>query len=56
MSLGRDTHITEALPGERIAKTIARSGLCSRRDAERLIAEGRVILNGQRLTSPAVNA
>ncbi len=55
MSLGRDTHITEALPGERIAKTIARSGLCSRRDAERLIAEGRVILNGQRLTSPAVN-
>lgn len=55
MSLGRDTHITEDLPGERIAKTIARSGLCSRRDAERLIAEGRVILNGQRLTSPAVN-
>jgi 23S rRNA pseudouridine2605 synthase len=55
MSLGRDTHITEDLPGERIAKTIARSGLCSRRDAERLIAEGRVILNGQRLSSPAVN-
>ena len=55
MSLGRDTHITEALPGERIAKTMARSGLCSRRDAERLIAEGRVTLNGQRLASPAVN-
>ena len=43
------------MPAERIAKTIARSGLCSRRDAERLIAEGRVNLNGQRLTSPAVN-
>lgn len=55
MSLGRDTHITQDLPGERIAKIIARSGLCSRRDAERLIAEGRVILNGQRLASPAVN-
>ena len=55
MSLGRDTHITETLPGERIAKTMARSGLCSRRDAERLIAEGRVTLNGQHLASPAVN-
>ena len=38
--------------GERIAKRIARSGLCSRRDAERLIAEGRVKLNGRVLTSP----
>jgi 23S rRNA pseudouridine2605 synthase len=55
MSVGRDTHITQDLPGERIAKTIARSGLCSRRDAERLIAEGRVTLNGQRLASPAIN-
>ena len=33
--------------GERIAKVIARSGLCSRRDAERMIAEGRVKLNGR---------
>jgi 23S rRNA pseudouridine2605 synthase len=40
--------------GERVAKVIARSGLCSRRDAERLIAEGRVTLNGRVLTSPAV--
>ena len=55
MRLARDTHITERLPGERIAKRIARSGLCSRRDAERLIAEGRVLLNGKRLDSPAVN-
>jgi 23S rRNA pseudouridine2605 synthase len=55
MSLGRDTHITEGLPGERIAKTIARSGLCSRRDAERLIADGRVTLNGKKLDSPAIN-
>ena len=40
--------------GERIAKRIARSGFCSRRDAERLIAEGRVKLNGRVLASPAV--
>ncbi len=41
--------------GERIAKAIARAGLCSRRDAERLIADGRVRLNGKVLKSPAVN-
>ena len=39
--------------GERIAKRIARSGLCSRRDAERLIAEGRVAVDGTKLDSPA---
>src|SRR3954454_15571046 len=39
---------------ERIAKVIARAGLCSRRDAERWIAEGRVSVNGEILTSPAV--
>lgn len=41
--------------GERIAKAIARAGLCSRRDAERLIGEGRVKLNGKVLASPAIN-
>ena len=41
--------------GERIAKVIARAGLCSRRDAERLIGEGRVKLNGKVLTSAATN-
>jgi 23S rRNA pseudouridine2605 synthase len=40
--------------GERIAKVMARAGLCSRRDAERWIAEGRVALNGKRLDSPAI--
>ena len=43
-----------AAPTERIAKRIARAGLCSRRDAERWIAEGRVKLNGKRLETPAV--
>jgi 23S rRNA pseudouridine2605 synthase len=39
--------------GERIAKVMARAGLCSRRDAERWIADGRVSLNGDILTTPA---
>jgi len=40
--------------GERIAKFLARAGVCSRRDGERLIAEGRVKLNGKTLDTPAV--
>lgn len=40
--------------GERIAKVMARAGLCSRREAERWIAEGRVAVNGQTLDSPAL--
>ena len=40
--------------GERIAKRIARAGLCSRRDAETWIATGRVAVNGKVLTSPAL--
>jgi 23S rRNA pseudouridine2605 synthase len=40
--------------GERIAKLLARAGLCSRRDAERWIAEGRVSVDGKVLTSPAL--
>jgi 23S rRNA pseudouridine2605 synthase len=39
---------------ERIAKRIARAGVCSRRDAERLIAAGRVAVDGAVLSSPAV--
>ncbi|WP_236960438.1 pseudouridine synthase [Methylobacterium durans] len=41
--------------GERIAKAIARAGIASRRDAEAMIAEGRVSLNGEILDSPAIN-
>ncbi|MEM1199409.1 MAG: pseudouridine synthase, partial [Pseudomonadota bacterium] len=40
--------------GERIAKRIARAGICSRRDAERMIEAGRVKLNGKVLNTPAV--
>lgn len=41
--------------GERIAKRLARAGLASRRDAEDLIAAGRVKVNNRALTSPAFN-
>src|SRR5436305_10048660 len=41
--------------GERIAKVIARAGVCSRREAEAWIAEGRVAVNGATVTSPALN-
>lgn len=44
-----------AFAGERIAKRIARSGLCSRRDAERLITEQRVRIDDQLVASPALN-
>ncbi len=43
-----------AASGERIAKVLARAGLCSRRDAERWIVAGRVAVNGVLLTTPAV--
>jgi len=42
-------------PGrERIAKRIARAGLCSRREAEAWIAAGRIIVDGRRITTPAL--
>lgn len=49
-----DEKNTSAEKGNRVAKAIARAGVCSRREAERLIAAGRVTLNGQVLTSPAI--
>jgi 23S rRNA pseudouridine2605 synthase len=48
MSMTEENH-----KGERIAKRMARAGLCSRRDAEKWILEGRVKLNGKVLTTPA---
>ncbi len=42
-----------AKAGERIAKLLARAGIASRREIERMIAEGRVAIDGQVLTTPA---
>jgi 23S rRNA pseudouridine2605 synthase len=41
--------------GERIAKLMARAGLCSRREAEEWIRQGRVAVNGRIIDSPALD-
>lgn len=53
----RDTQGDEGISeeGERIARVMARAGLCSRRDAEDWIAEGRVSVNGVVIDSPALD-
>jgi len=38
---------------QRIAKLLARAGIASRREVERMIAEGRVAINGETVTTPA---
>jgi len=45
--------VQETSDGDRIAKVLARAGVCSRRDAERMIAEGRVAVDGKQLSIPA---
>ncbi len=40
---------------DRIAKVMARAGVASRREAERMILEGRVTVNGQKIDSPALD-
>src|SRR5271163_2791786 len=50
-----DTNKSEIRDGQRIAKAMARAGLCSRRDAEAWIEAGRVSVNGAILDSPAFN-
>ena len=42
-----------AREGERIAKLLARAGVASRRDIEKMIAEGRIALNGEIVATPA---
>ena len=43
------------MDGERLAKRLARAGLCSRREAETWIEAGRVRVNDKKITSPALN-
>ena len=45
----------QPVEGDRIAKVMARAGLCSRREAEAWIAAGRVSVNGAAISSPALN-
>ena len=49
-----DTPQADKPKGDRIAKLMARAGLCSRRDAERWIIEGRVKVDGALIDSPAL--
>lgn len=51
-----DTLGAETTPdGDRIAKVLSRAGVASRREAERMIAEGRIAVNGKVIDSPALN-
>jgi 23S rRNA pseudouridine2605 synthase len=50
-----DENTTAHKDGQRIAKVIARAGLASRREAETLIASGRVAVNGVVVETPALN-
>jgi 23S rRNA pseudouridine2605 synthase len=56
---GNPRHAVTAAPqpreggSQRIAKLLARAGIASRREVERMIAEGRVARNGEKLTTPA---
>ena len=52
---GQSDKAGRAKSGERIAKIMARAGLCSRREAEAWIAAGRVAVNGSVIASPALD-
>src|SRR5262245_18272665 len=57
--VGEEIHMaatsTKERPGERIAKVIARAGLPSRREADAWIEAGRVSVNSEVISSPALN-
>ena len=50
-----DTPAAKTPEGDRIAKVLARAGVASRREAERMIEAGRVSVNGRKIDSPALN-
>ncbi len=51
----QNEHLQNTKAGERVAKVIARSGLCSRREAEGLIEDRRVSVNGALIESAALD-
>lgn len=51
----RDAAPEAAKDAERIAKRLARAGVASRREAERMIEAGRIKVNGKKIDSPALN-
>lgn len=51
----KDTQDNIEVKGERIAKFIARAGIASRREAERIVEDGRISVNGEILSSCAFN-
>ena len=54
MSEDRSPDTSDPSDHERVAKVLARAGVASRREVERLIEAGRVAINGKVLTTPAV--
>jgi len=52
-SPSKSTEPADWSEGERIAKYLARAGIASRREIERMIEAGDVVVNGKRLDSPA---
>lgn len=53
--VSEDTAKIDPAKGERIAKRLARAGVASRREAERMIEGGRIAVDGKVLESPAFN-
>ncbi|MET4390093.1 23S rRNA pseudouridine2605 synthase [Bradyrhizobium sp. F1.4.3] len=51
----RDEEPKPKKAGERIAKVLSRAGLASRRDAEEMVTQGRVSVNGRVINSPALD-
>ncbi|PZX10433.1 pseudouridine synthase [Celeribacter halophilus] len=54
-SADKNTPPKKTPPGDRIAKVLSRAGISSRREAEAMIEEGRVMVNGRVVASPALN-
>ncbi len=52
---GQQTEAGAIKNSQRLAKAIAAAGVCSRRDAEKLITAGKVIVDGALITTPAFN-